>query len=163
MGTLWCWKSCTHVSESSLGPLDTEVLSPGRIARTDHCPMEDEPHPSPREGLPDEILSHISSFLHNRDQFEWILTCRHVYELLQPLMYRSIDCTTLKRREGVARTLHNRLDLRLAVRTLDLGDCSGSVSWPPVSEESLHRFHMFSMSECVQESQTFSIALTVGR
>ena len=112
--------------------------------------MRDDPQPSSGYGLPDDILSSISSFLDNRDQFAWILTCRHAYELLQPLMYRSIDCTTLQRREGVARILSDRLDLRLAVTTLDLGDCNGSFSWPEVPEEVLDRLGKSLLSEYVR-------------
>ena len=117
--------------------------------------MDDDRQSFPRHGLPDEILSHISSFLHNRDQFAWILTCRHAYELLQPMMYRSIDCTTLQRREGVARILSDRLDLRLAVRTLDLGDCNGSFSWPDISKELSERFRRQRLSEYVRCPQPF--------
>ncbi len=85
-----------------------------------------------RGGLPDETLNHIVYLLNRGDQFAWILTCRHAYELWQPLLYASIDCTTLGRRskEALARILLDRPDLRAAVCTLELDHCYGDFCWP---------------------------------
>ena len=89
--------------------------------------------PTPfHQKLPDDILYHVISILNPADQFSWLLSCRHAYNIFQPLMYEKIDCASISRAKAatLVSTLTKRPDLAANIRSLTLGDQEPEVNYP---------------------------------
>jgi hypothetical protein len=92
----------------------------------------DRPSTPLNQKLPDDILYHVISILNPSDQFHWLLSCRHAYNIFQLLMYERIDCTPISRPKAgtLVWTLTKRPDLAANIRSLVLSDQGPEVNYP---------------------------------